>query len=77
MIGSRVNVLDKDGKLVARQQSPAATAAAASRRRRRFALAPGTYRVEVLFSNGDRRARNWSRPTHVKGVIDEQTPKAE
>jgi hypothetical protein len=79
VVGSRVRVTDKGGKLVGVQQvsggdgrggqaSPAA----------RFALAPGTYRVEVVYSNGDRRAKELVvAGTHVKGVLDDQTPKAE
>jgi hypothetical protein len=79
VVGSKVKVTDKDGKLVGIQQlsggdgrggqaSPTA----------RFALAPGTYRVEVVFSNGDRRAKQLVvAGAHIKGVIDEQTPKAD
>ena len=32
----------------------------------RFALAPGTYRVEVLFSNGDRRGEGNRRGGHAR-----------
>ena len=44
----------------------------------RFALAPGTYRVEVRYSNGERRARDLVvATTPVRGVLDEKVPKAE
>jgi hypothetical protein len=76
VVGSKVKVLDKDGKLLAStfvsggdgrggQAAPVA----------RFALQPGTYRVEATFSGGIRRAKEITvASTHVKGVIDEQTP---
>jgi hypothetical protein len=79
VIGSQVRVLDKEGKLFGSheisggdgrggQSAPAA----------RFALPPGTYRVEVRFSNGDRRAKEIVvAKTHLRGVLDDQTPKAE
>jgi hypothetical protein len=79
VVGSRVRVLDKAGKLHAchfvsggdgRGGQAAATA--------RFALAPGTYRVEVRYSNGERRARDLVvATTPVRGVLDEKVPKAE
>jgi hypothetical protein len=76
VIGSKVRVLDKDGKLQGShvvsggdgrggQASPAA----------RFALKPGTYKVEVLYSTGIKRMKEIvvaSSP--VKGVIDETSP---
>ena len=79
VIGSRVKVMDKDGKLVGVQQvSGGDGRGGQSAPTARFALEPGTYRVEVLFSNGDRRAKELVvAGAHVKGVIDEQTPKAD
>jgi hypothetical protein len=78
VIGSRVQVRDKGGKLLGSCQvsggdGRGGQAAAAAR----FALAPGTYRVEVTFSNGDRRAREVvvAAGTPVRGVLDEQTPR--
>jgi hypothetical protein len=78
VVGSRVQVRDKGGKLLASchvsggdgRGSQAAPAA-------RFALAPGTYRVEVCFSNGDRRAREFvvAAGSPLRGVLDEQMPK--
>jgi hypothetical protein len=44
----------------------------------RFALAPGSYRVEARFSSGVRRARDISvAAAPVRGVIDGKTPKVE
>jgi hypothetical protein len=41
----------------------------------RFALDPGTYRIEVRYSDGTRRAREVVvASSSVKGVLDEQTP---
>ena len=43
-----------------------------------FALAPGSYHVEVRYSSGVRRARDISvAAVPVRGVIDRQTPKVE
>ncbi|HWG47774.1 MAG TPA: VCBS repeat-containing protein [Gemmataceae bacterium] len=77
--GSRVNVLDKAGKLqgscfVSGGDGRGGQAAPAAR----FALQPGTYRVEVLYSSGERRAKEIVvATTHLRGVLDEKTPKAE
>jgi hypothetical protein len=77
--GSRVRVLDHAGQLRGShavsggdgrggQASPVA----------RFALMPGRYRVEVLFSTGERRARELVvASAHVRGVLDESTPRVE
>jgi hypothetical protein len=79
VIGSRVRVLDNDGKLRGShmvsggdgrggQASPTA----------RFALTPGKYRVEVFFSTGEKRARELVvASAHVRGILDESTPRAE
>jgi DNA-binding Lrp family transcriptional regulator len=76
VVGSRVRVLDKDGKLQGShvvsggdgrggQASPAA----------RFALKPGTYKVEVLYSTGVKRMKEIEvASTAAKGVIDETSP---
>ncbi len=79
VVGSRVKLLDREGKLLASQYVSGGdgrggqTAPLA-----RFALAPGTYRVEVQYSTGERRAKEIQvAGSHVKGVIDEQTPKME
>jgi hypothetical protein len=77
-VGSKVQVRDKDGKVVATQQvsggdgrggqSPASA---------RFALQPGTYRVEVQLTNGEKRGREITIAvgTPMRGVLDEATPK--
>src|SRR6266550_2590536 len=70
VVGSKVRVTDKDGKLHGShvisggdgrggQTSPAA----------RFALKPGTYKVEVLFSTGVKRAKEIVVASNfVKGI---------
>jgi len=79
VIGSRVKVLDQAGKLqgtcfVSGGDGRGGQAAPAAR----FALPPGKYRVELLTSSGERRAREIVvASTHLRGVLDEQTPKAE
>jgi hypothetical protein len=76
VIGSKVRVLDKDGKLQGShvvsggdgrggQASPAA----------RFALKPGTYKVEVLYSTGIKRMKEIEiASTATRGVIDDSSP---
>ncbi len=75
--GSRVSVHDSAGKLLGShhvsggegrggQSSPTA----------RFALAPGTYKVEVLFSSGEKRFRELTvAGKHVRAVLDEKMPR--
>jgi hypothetical protein len=79
VIGSRVQVLDKQGKFLSGhyisggdgrggQRSPVA----------RFALAPGTYRVVVRYSSGLERAKDITVDgTHLRDTIDDQTPRRE
>jgi hypothetical protein len=79
VVGSRVKVLDRDGKALGcvsisggdgrgGQAAPQA----------RFALPPGTYRVEVQYTSGVRRAKEVVvAGSPVRGVIDDQTPKVE
>jgi len=76
IIGSRVTVLDKDGRPQGsrflsggegRGGQPAPQA--------HFALRPGTYRVEVRYSSGLKRAKEISvTSTHLRALIDDQTP---
>ncbi len=80
VVGSKVQVHDKAGKLkgccqVSGGDGRGGQAAAAAR----FALAPGTYRVEWRLSNGERRAREIvvAAGSPLRGVLDEQTPRAE
>jgi hypothetical protein len=80
VVGSKVQVRDQDGKLLGRQevsggngrggQTPATA---------RFALAPGKYRVEVQFSNGEKRGRDITVAvgTPLRDILDEATPKLE
>jgi hypothetical protein len=79
VIGSRVRVLDKQGQCHGSHQVSGGdgrggqTAAAA-----RFALKPGTYRIEVRYSSGVVRAREITvAGTQVRAIVDEQTPKVE
>jgi hypothetical protein len=79
VVGSQVKVLNPAGKLQGTcfisggdgrggQAVPTA----------RFALQPGKYRVEVQYSSGERRAREIVVATsHLSGVLDEKTPKAD
>jgi hypothetical protein len=79
VIGSRVKVTDKSGKDQGVQyicggegrggQKPLLA---------RFALQPGSYRVEVRYSSGVTRAKEFTvNGSPVSGVIDDQTPKVE
>jgi hypothetical protein len=76
VIGSRVQLLDRQGKLLASQQiSGGDGRGGQAAPLARFALAPGTYRVEVRYSTGVRRSKEIQVATgHLKGIIDEQTP---
>src|SRR5947209_92271 len=79
VLGSQVRVLDKEGKLqgshtVSGGDGRGGQAAPTAR----FALKPGTYKVEVLFSTGVKRMREVvvaSSP--VRDVIDDNTPQAQ
>jgi hypothetical protein len=79
VIGSTVVVRDKSGKSVGSCQvsggdgrgGQAAPVA-------RFALPPGSYRVEVAYSDGVRRSKEITvAATPVRGVLDETMPKME
>ncbi len=76
IVGSRVRVTDKDGKLQGTHyvsggdgrggQSPPAA---------RFALKPGKYHVELELSNGTKRAKDIEVAlTHLKTVLDDTMP---
>jgi hypothetical protein len=73
VIGSHVTVLDKDGKLhgscfISGGDGRGGQAVPAAR----FALKPGTYRVEVLLSSGERRGKDLVvAGTHLLGVLDD------
>jgi hypothetical protein len=79
VVGSRVTLRDAAGRLVGAHhvgvgegrggQGPALA---------RFAVAPGTYRVEWHASSGEKRSREIVAATgHVKDVLDEKTPRGE
>ena len=77
--GSRVTILDKNGKSQGtrflgggegRGGHPAPQA--------HYALSPGTYRMEVRYSSGIKRAKEIVvAGTHVRAIIDDQTPRAD
>jgi hypothetical protein len=79
LVGSRLRVLDQRGKLLASHdvsggESRGGQAAPTAR----FALEPGTYRVELRLSSGERRARDLTvASSHVREVLDEKTPRVE
>ncbi len=77
VIGSRVKLLDREGKLLASQQvSGGDGRGGQAAPMAHFALPPGNYRVEVRYSTGVRRAKDIQvESSHLKGVVDEQTPK--
>jgi hypothetical protein len=79
VVGSRVTVHDKDGKtLVSTLISGGEGRGGQPTSQARFALNPGTYRVEVRFSSGVRRTKEIVVATsQVRGVIDDSTPKME
>jgi len=74
-----VRVLDKDGKSHGVLNiSGGDGRGGQSSAQARFALKPGTYRVEVLYSSGLKRAKEIAVASGpVRGVIDDQTPKVE
>ncbi len=76
VIGSRVQVTDKQGKSFGVQEISGGDGRGGQRlAQARFALPPGAYRVVVRYSSGLTRARDLTvtaRP--VRGRIDEQTP---
>jgi len=79
VLGSQVRVLDKEGKLqgshtVSGGDGRGGQAAPTAR----FALKPGTYKVEVQYSTGIRRSREITVATALaRGVIDDTTPQAQ
>jgi hypothetical protein len=79
VIGSRICVRDRQGKVCGSSSiSGGDGRGGQTAPQARFALQPGTYRVEVLYSSGVRRGREIVVATSpVRGVIDDQTPKVE
>ncbi len=75
--GSTVKMLDQQGKklLATHQVSGGDGRGGQTAPTARFALSPGTYRVEVQFSDGVRRAKEIVvAGTHFKGVLDDKMP---
>jgi len=79
VVGSKVRVLTKDGKPVAAQEIEGGDSRGGQKAPiARFALKPGTYRVEVRYSSGLVRGKEITvANAHVKDVIDDQTPKVQ
>jgi hypothetical protein len=79
VIGTKVRVTNGDGKLFGYHEvSGGDGRGGQSAPLARFALAPGTYRVEARFSNGERRARELVvASSHVRAALDESVPKVE
>jgi hypothetical protein len=76
IIGSRVKVVDKQGKTVAVQQISGGDGRGGQHTpQARFALSPGTYQVLVRYSSGITRSREITvASSPLRGIIDEQTP---
>jgi hypothetical protein len=76
VVGSQVRISDKDGKLQAAQHlSGGDGRGGQAAPTARFALKPGTYTVEVRYSNGVRRAKELVVATSpIRGIVDDQTP---
>src|SRR5262249_36438706 len=78
VVGSRVSVLDKQGRTRGVQEISGGDARGQRPARAHFALEPGVYRVQVRYSSGLTRAREITvAEAPVRGVIDDQTPTIE
>lgn len=80
VIGSRIKILDKDGKPQGGVQYICGGEGRGGQKplQARFALTPGAYKVEVRYSSGITRVKDITvAAAPVKGVVDDQTPKAE
>jgi hypothetical protein len=79
VVGSRVRVLDKEGKQQGvRDISGGDGRGGQQPQSARFALAPGTYRVEVRYSSGLMRAKDITvTGSQLRSVLDDQTPRME
>ena len=77
--GSKVRVRDQAGQLLGTQEISASSGRGGQDPgHARFALQPGSYRVEVRFSSGVVRAKEIKVATApMRELIDEQTPKIE
>jgi FG-GAP-like repeat/FG-GAP repeat len=75
--GSKVKVLDQQGKtlLATHQVSGGDGRGGQAAPTARFALTPGTYRIEVQYSDGVRRSKEIVvAGTHFKDILDEKMP---
>jgi hypothetical protein len=79
VVGSRVRVLDRQGRLHgSRQVSGGDGRGGQAPACAHFALAPGAYRIEVRYSSGLRRAREITvAGSPLRAVIDDRTPRAD
>jgi hypothetical protein len=79
VVGSVVTVRDREGKLLgSRRISGGDGRGGQAAPLAHFALAPGTYRVEVRYSSGVRRAKEITvAGSHLRAAIDDETPPAE
>ncbi len=76
VVGSRVRVLDKQGRTRGVQEISGGDGRGGQRPpQARFALEPGVYRVEVRYSSGLTRAREITvAGSPLRGLIDDRTP---
>jgi hypothetical protein len=78
VVGSRVRVVDKQGKTLGVQEISGGDGRSQRPARAHFALEPGVYRVQVRYSSGLTRAGMITvAESPVRGVIDDQTPSVE
>lgn len=79
VVGSKVSVLDPQGKLVASQQIGTSEGRGGQRpTMAHFALKPGDYKVEVRYSSGVRRARDITvAAMPLRAIVNENAAKVE
>jgi hypothetical protein len=75
-VGSQVRVLDKGGKLLARQELSGGDSRGGQQPPfLRFALEPGAYQVQLRLSNGTVRSREFTiGDSPVRGIVGEDAP---
>jgi hypothetical protein len=79
IIGSRVQVVNKQGKTLGSKQITSGESRGGQQPlQARFALEPGSYRVEVRYSTGVVRARDITvTETPLRLLVDDQAPKVQ
>jgi len=79
VVGSRVRVLDKDGKHHGMRDISGGDGRGGQQPlHARFSLAPGTYRVQVRYSSGIVRAKEITvAGSQLRAIFDDQTPRVE